>query len=382
MKEKVLAAAYLSLLIFLVFTGCETESKSGSSSKPEIIEENNDYVSERKLMENCDTFPVINYSKMFIGDNAQLSEIRAKYGNSKETYAAWRAFTTLNRREMRFFRVGDTIVVPDKIVPNLLAYSVFPQCYPAAADIPKIILVSNAMQCYACYEYGRLVRFAAANTGKERTPTFPGRYALVWKERLRRSSLDSNWVMPFTWNFHPHAGNAFHQFEMPGRPVSHSCVRQFIEDAEWLYKWGQGSKRDSLNRSIYLSGTPVLIIDVFDYARRYGGPWRDIASNKEGILELPDDPLNLEEALIPMCQIPKDSRGSLVNYRRFLFAEDTLRARGIIREGVKLIETVDFNKLRREKAARAAREKIEKEKREQEENFKEKLDELNGENYY
>lgn len=31
-------------------------------------------------------------------------------------------------------------------------------------------------------------------------------------------------ILPFTVNFHQYAGNAFHQFEMPGRPVSHSAV--------------------------------------------------------------------------------------------------------------------------------------------------------------
>lgn len=361
-------------------SGCDKKRDSKNRDLYESDDEGNQVQNEDSEFQNCDTFPVIKYNRIVINDLAMLNSIRQKYGRSDSTREAWRAVTTLNRKEMRFFRIGDTIILPDMIHPKLMAYSVFPQCYPQAKNIDKLILVSNKMQCYACYAHGRLVRFAAANTGKERTPTFPGRYALVWKERLRRSSLDSNWVMPFTWNFHPQAGNAFHKFDMPGRPVSHSCVRQFMDDAEWLYSWGRGVKRDSSGRVKYMSGTPVIIIDIFDYSRKKGGPWLELKTNKDSILKLPDDPMNFEEALIPLVQIPKDSRGSLVNYKRYKYAEDTLRARGIIRPHVRLIETVDFNKLRREKAAKKAKAKAEKEKKVSTDDqlIKDKLKDLNG----
>ncbi|MBM2814653.1 MAG: Murein L,D-transpeptidase [Ignavibacteria bacterium] len=305
---------------------------------------------EEKIEIPPDIFPKINYTRTVIKNRKHLANLLAKFGEN-------RALKTLNRKEYRFFRVGDTIVVPDTILNDIRAYSAFPEFYPRAAKIKKIIIVSNKFQCYACYEFGKLVRFAAVNSGKERTPSYPGRYALVWRERMHLSSLDSSWKMPFTWNFHSEAGNAFHQFEMPGRPVSHSCVRQFLEDSEWLYYWGEGIKKDSLKRRITLSGTPVLIIDIFNFTRKRGGPWLEIKSNKDSIFNLPADPMNYEEALIPWCQIPKDSRGSLRDRKRFLFAEDTLRARGIIRPGVKLIETQDFNKKRREKARREAKKK-------------------------
>jgi hypothetical protein len=165
--------------------------------------------------------------------------------------------------------------------------------------------------------------------------------------------------MPFTWNFHEQAGNAFHQFVMPGRPVSHSCVRQFLDDADWLFHWGKGIKRDTNKRKIPLSGTPVVLIDIFDYARKRYGPWVDLNSNKDFTLALPEKPMEVEEALIPWVQIPEVSRGSLRNPERYRYAEDTLRARGIIRPHVVLIQTVDFNKKRRIKAAKLAKEKEE-----------------------
>lgn len=299
------------------------------------------------------SFPEIRYSRLHIATRAVLDSVRRKYGKrDSSTRAAWRALTTLNRKELGYIRVGDTIVVPDNVVEDLRAYSVFPQQYPGAASLPKLIMISNAMQSYACYEYGQLVRFAAANTGTESKATFPGRYALNWKDRLRISSLNDNWKLPFTWNFHKWAGNAFHQFDMPGRPVSHSCVRQFMEDAEWLFHWGSGWKLDSNGNAIPMSGTPVVIIDMFDFTRKKGGPWLELTSNRDGIVALPADPMKVEEALIPISQVPAAVRGGLPNRDRYKYAEDTLRARGVIRPEARLAPSIDYNK-RREAKARA-----------------------------
>lgn len=312
-----------------------------------------------------DLYPLIRYRRTTIATSGELDTLRRAYANRDSTKAAYRALTTINRKDLRYFRTGDTVLFPDAIVEDLRAYSVFPHRYPAAADIPKIILVSNKMQCYACYEHGRLVHFAAANTGEERKPTFPGRYALNWKSRLRKSSLNDDWELPFTWNFHRYAGSAFHQFDMPGRPVSHSCVRQFRDDAEWLFRWGDGAKYDSSKHAIPFSGTPVLIIDVFDFSRKKGGPWWELTSNKDGVIDLPEDPLAMEEALIPLSQIPQIVRGGLPNRQRYVTAEDTLRARGLIRPGVRLLASIDYNKRRAERAARKAREAEAKKQKEE-----------------
>lgn len=299
-------------------------------------------------------FREIKYTRLAITSRAVLDSIRKMYRKTPESDEAFRAITTLNRKEFGYIRVGDTIVTPDTITGDMRAYSVFPERYPAADTLPKLILISNKYQAYACYEYGQLVRFAACNTGTERKATFPGRYALNWKERLRISSLNENWKLPYTWNFHLHAGNAFHQFAMPGRPVSHSCVRQFMTDAEWLFKWGEGGRRDSSGRMVPFSGTPVLIIDSFDFTRPKGGPWLELTSNRSATLDLPTNPMGMEEAWIPMSQVPADARGGLPDRQRYVVAEDTLRARGVIREGVTLSASINYNKLRAAKAARKA----------------------------
>jgi len=348
--------AFFVVLVFLFFS-CSEKNLPEDVKKEDITtsveEEEIDECEERFL--ELDTFPQVNYKSIKIEDYAQYLEIKEKFGYTKDNKWANKAFITVNRREYKYVRVGDSVVVPDTILPDMRAYSVYPPYYCDAKDIPKLIVVSNKYQCYGAYENGRLVRFAAANTGKERTPTYPGRYALVWKDLKRRSSLDSNWVLPYTWNFHRYAGNAFHQFDMPGRAVSHSCVRQFMTDAKWLYSWGKGVVVDSNNKQIWLSGTPVIIQGMFDYDRKYG-PWFDLANNKEGRIKLSGNPMDVEEAYIPISQIPEEIQGWIPQRKRYLHAEDTLRARGIIPEDVKLIVSVNFNKKRREKKARELKE--------------------------
>lgn len=306
------------------------------------------------------SIPTVNYQLDTVRSASQLFKIRKKYGWKDSANQNHKIFTLLNRKELRFVRVGSSVIIPDTIIADPLAYSVFPQFYKGAAELPKIIMVSNRLMAYACYEKGRLVRFAACNPGKERTPTYPGRYALNWKERVHRSSLDSHWLMPFTWNFHFEAGSAFHQFAMPGYPASHSCIRQFADDAEWLYSWGKGIRKDSNGRFIPLSGTPVIIIDHYDFSPNKGREWIRLKSNKDGLLTLPEKPMEVEEALIPICQIPHGSRGRLRNREKYETAEEVLRSRGVIRQNVNLIQTVNFNKVRRQKAAAKAAKEAQK----------------------
>ncbi|MBP7092896.1 MAG: L,D-transpeptidase family protein [Candidatus Kapabacteria bacterium] len=298
-------------------------------------------------------FPKITYHRLPVDSKEVLDSIRRTFAKSKDTWTNYRALTLLNRKDIQYVRIGDTLVLPDTIIEDLRAYSVFPQYWPEGDTVKKAVFISNTWQSYACYQNGELVRFAACNSGEERKPTLPGRYAVNWRDRKRISSLDSTWILPFTVNFHLQAGSAFHQFDMPGRPVSHSCVRQFLSDAEWLYRWVRTARVDTVqHRFIPWSGTPVVILDIFDFRRRRGGPWLELTSNSDVRVEMPKDLYAIEEALIPISQIPKEVRGSLRDKKRYVTADSVLRERGIIREGVHLRESINFNKLRQEKKKR------------------------------
>lgn len=305
------------------------------------------------------SFPEIRYRKVHIGSRAMLDSILRAFPRNaaKDTSdpSPARILATLNRKEYASIHVGDSVVLPDSLIRDTRAYSVFPATYPGAASLPKIIMISNALQSYACYEYGKLIRFVAVNTGRESKATFPGRYACNWKDPLRKSSLNEFWILPYTVNFHYHAGNAFHQFYMPGRPVSHSCVRQMMTDAKWLFNWVKVGDKDANGRVIEFTGTPVIIIDMFDFNRPHYGPWLDLKSTRDGIVQLPPKPMEVEEALIPSSQVPGGAYQGLPHRERYLYAEDTLRARGVIRPQARLAPSINYNKLRKAKQAAAAR---------------------------
>lgn len=347
MKSKFFIFIFLAALLLL--SSC---NKQDETSNLEDVNFSETVETTLDMYENDIYEPIeIPYKLITIKNQKTIDSILKSLPDTVDKNIARKIIMTLNRKEFRFIKNNEQIIIPKIFTNNILDYSIFPQYYPAAKEIKKIIMVSIEKQAYGCYEYGKLVRFAAINSGKEKTPSFPGRYALVWKERLRRSSLDSTWIMPFTFNFHSEAGSAFHQFQMPGRPVSHSCLRQFMDDAEWLFHWGETAKRDANGKIIPYSGTPVILLGHFDFSRKVGGPWLDLTSNKDGIVELPDNPMEVEEALIPIIQIPKEARSYLRNKERYLYAEDTLRARGIIRPGVQLTPSINYNVLRRQKQA-------------------------------
>jgi len=290
------------------------------------------------------SFPTIKYKIVKFDNYTRLRAFLRDFTPSVSKIK-YRVLTTLNRKELQFFRPKEPIILPDTFVEDLRGYSVFPIEYPEARFIPKLIVVSNVYQAYGCYEWGNLVRFSAAITGKKSTPTYPGRYSLQWKQRLRRSSFNESWIMPFTWNFHRLTGSAFHQFSMPGFPASHMCIRQFREDAEWLFNWGEGPKRDSTGKIIPMSGTPVIIIDFYDFINR-PKKWLELESNQQKIDYLPSDPLNVEEALIPIIHIPPELRSIIPKKDKIRYetAFDTLVARGIMPRNTRLTPSQSLKK--------------------------------------
>lgn len=185
----------LIFTIFFVLSCSKDENKQVEKNTPEqdsLAKIRKDSIDLAKKIAAYETrFDTVKYLKTVIEDKNHLIKVKSDWKRLKEDHFPNKIFITLNRKERRYLRVGDTIVVPDTIISDLRAYSLFPQYYHAARDINKLIVVSNKYQCYACYENGELVRFAACNSGKERTPTFPGRYALTWKEKKE----DLPWIV-------------------------------------------------------------------------------------------------------------------------------------------------------------------------------------------
>ncbi len=158
------------------------------------------------------------------------------------------------------------IVVPATWEDDILKYSPFPAEWAAAADVSKVIVVSQPIQAFGAYERGRLVRWGPTSTGRKDKPTPEGAYHLTWRSRSRRSTDNNEWLLEWYFNFVNARGVSFHLFELPGYPASHACVRLLLRDARWLYDWGQQWTLSADKRNVEQTGTPVVILGTYDFA--------------------------------------------------------------------------------------------------------------------
>jgi hypothetical protein len=178
----------------------------------------------------------------------------------------------LNRVDVTHMRRLEHVVVPSAWKDEL-EHSPFPRTYPAAAHLPKLLVVDQPTQAFAAYESGQLTRWGPVSSGRQARPTPSGLFHLNWRTRVRNSTLNGEWRLNWYFNFFNARGLAFHQFELPGLPASHACFRLLERDAIWIYQWGQGWTLDA-NGQLLQNGTPVLIIG--SYAFGAPPPWRSI----------------------------------------------------------------------------------------------------------
>ena len=189
----------------------------------------------------------------------------------------------LNRVDLAHMRRLEHVVVPSAWKDEL-EHSPFPHTYLAAAHLPKLLVVDQPAQAFAAYESGQLTRWGPTSSGRQAKPTPGGLFHLNWRTRLRNSTLNGEWRLNWYFNFLNARGLAFHQFDLPGLPASHACVRLLERDAMWIYQWGQGWTLDAKGQLLQ-SGTPVLIVG--SYAFGAPPPWRSIELLARPIM-LPD----------------------------------------------------------------------------------------------
>jgi hypothetical protein len=72
----------------------------------------------------------------------------------------------------------DMLVVPDVWRTDLQAYSPFPAEYAWGAGHSKLLVVDQASQAFAGYEFGRQVRWGPVNTGRQSSQTPSGLFHL------------------------------------------------------------------------------------------------------------------------------------------------------------------------------------------------------------
>ena len=236
------------------------------------------------LRDTIPQLPLINYK--FISPPKQN-----RYKFLVEKYDTIRAkiILALNRLDERFIRKPDSIVVPDTIINDKLLYSPFPRHLALLDSVKKILLVDQRIQAFAAYEFGNLVNWGPTSTGKKSTPTPNGLFHTNWKSKKTISTDDSTWILKWYFNLENFRGISLHQFDMPGYPASHACVRLLEEDAFWIYNWAEQWILTKDEEFVIAYGTPVIIYGDYDY--KGIKPWLLIITEPEKAL-VSEDELN------------------------------------------------------------------------------------------
>jgi hypothetical protein len=178
----------------------------------------------------------------------------------------------LNRADAAHLRNLPQLVVPSEFPEDELLLSPFPADVDSYRAEPKLVLVNLAIQAFAAYEAGRLVRWGPISSGSKRVPTPPGTYHLNWKAKRHVSTDDPRWILTWYFNYDNKSGRAFHHYPMPGYPASHSCARLLLRDAQWLYGWGETWMLSENRREVLAPGTKVILEGVYDFSAP--PPWR------------------------------------------------------------------------------------------------------------
>jgi hypothetical protein len=206
----------------------------------------------------------------------------------------WERVLKINRVDLAHVREGEMLIVPEENADDPML-SPLPNPVERIQAIPKILLVSRRVQAFAAYERGRQVHWGSTSTGKKATPTPEGLYHTNWKARERASTVNGEWILPWYFNLANFGGISFHQYEMPGYPASHSCIRLMESDAKWIYDWADQWMLSKDGTTILVTGTPVVVFGEFDYHAKEP-PWKRLAEDPMASLVSVHE---IEEAIQP-----------------------------------------------------------------------------------
>jgi hypothetical protein len=183
----------------------------------------------------------------------------------------------INRLDRAHFRQGYVLLLPSDFSDST-NISPYPPKLASLAEVKKILFVNRRIQAFGIYENGVLVRWGPTSTGKKKTPTPPGLYYTNWKKELTRSTIDNGWELPWNVNIANFEGISLHQFDLPGYPASHSCVRLLAEDAQWIFNWAEEWVLSKGGSQILIHGCPVVIFDEYDHTLKTP-IWKNLHTN-------------------------------------------------------------------------------------------------------
>ncbi len=203
----------------------------------------------------------------------------------------------VNRTDSSHLAKMDSILVPNDLTGDIEFYLPFPFYVESLKHIHKIIFFSYPSQTFAAYENGELLYTGPTNMGRKADPTPAGLYYCNWKAEQTTSTFNDEWELKWNFNIENKLGIGFHQYELPGYPASHSCLRLLEKDARLLYNWADQWMLDN-NENLLAKGTPVIVFGeyMFDAPK----PWLQLVHHphaldiNESALEQLSSPFILE----------------------------------------------------------------------------------------
>jgi hypothetical protein len=211
----------------------------------------------------------------FMMKDSGITKLNAIYDTNEQ-----RIILTLNRIDKEHALKTDTLIVPDDVQSDINLYSPFPLNLHFLDSVSKIIFFSYPEEAFAAYKYGKLVRWGATNMGRKKDPTPLGLTYVNWKKLIDTSSVKDEWILKWNVNIFNEGGVGFHEYDMPGYPASHSCMRLSAFDAEYLYGWVDEWIMDGDNK-IVAHGTPVIIFGNYPFGSPK--PWRALLQNPKAL---------------------------------------------------------------------------------------------------
>lgn len=182
----------------------------------------------------------------------------------------------LNRLDGKHISRADTLIIPDTLTTDLMFYSPYPAYVEALKDIPKIIFFSYPIQAFGAYENGQLTYWGPTSMGSKIHQTPVGLHFTNWKGKQIISTVNDEWKLNWNFNIANYGGVGWHEYDLPGYPASHSCLRLLADQAKYLYDWGEQWILDK-NGSLLANGTPVIVFGEYPWGQRR--PWKELLDN-------------------------------------------------------------------------------------------------------
>lgn len=188
--------------------------------------------------------------------------------------------SAVNRTDKQNLRKLDSIIIPTDLDGDKVFYLPFPLQVSYLDKVDKIIIFSYATQTFATYENGILIYTGPTSMGNEKNITPSGLFFTNWKAEETTSTFNDEWELKWNFNIENELGVGFHEYELPGYPASHSCLRLLEKDAKYLYNWAdQWVLADA--ETVKTKGTPVIVFGSYDF--KAPKPWLKLLENPEAL---------------------------------------------------------------------------------------------------